>query len=814
MFNMRFKKVIHDLYEYKGRSLLTMFGITLGLTGASAVFIALIILDDDMRQNYVQTNPANITISTKQVTDKIIDDIKSIPGVSDVAQRSINIGRIEVTFGGRKTLIIQALDDFNQLNIAKVYPEKGDWPPVMGEMLIERDGKFFVSDPLGSSLNIRLSNGQNIKAKLSGYTFDPGKAPSRMEGIIYSYVSQETFNNWFPNNQNTQLLITTSVDANETSAIYSGHDNRSDNAHDANHDSFKRPVDIAVAESVSELLNANGYPVTNTIIREVNVQPHQFQMDSIIAILIGIAVICLIMCQSLVVNLIDAIIVRETHIIGTLKAIGATRSSLMFDYLLSMAVLGLIAGLISVSSAVYLGQLIAINVAANLNFNILTKGVPTALYLLVILFSITIPVLSAWLPVRRGAKFTVHQAHQNTDANVDGKFWNFLGTINLPFPIPAQLAFRNIFRKPKRLILTLVSLSIGLTFFIITLNISYTLQKASAVIVKANPHDLAVSFAKPYSNSAIEEWLNSFDNLKRTEYWLTSKVQLQTNDGISSNPLTIKGTPENTKAIIPKIITGQWLNSAVPNGIVVNRGILDSNEFLKPGKRYQITLGESKKTITIIGVVDELGGGSVYANRKLIEDLMGTKSVSNNIYLTLEDNHFLNVGDLSNKLESSLPDESWSILNIIRSKLLQLIIDNHLAPITNLFLVVAGITLIIGIMGLATSVILNIFERSREIAVMKSIGGQGHHIALQLILESVFITFIAWLIAIIIAHPLSQWIANALGEMIVNYGFVYHTNFSGFAYAFGIAVTVAVVASVIPVFTTIRKPINHVLQAL
>ncbi len=822
MFNMRVKKIFHDLYEYKGRSLLTMFGITLGLTGASAVFVALIILGDDMRQNYEQTNPANITISTKHLSEKILSDIKSIPGVSDISQRSINVGRAEITFGGRKTIIVNAVENFDNLNIAKFYPEKGDWPPATGEMLIERDGKFFVRDPIGSSLKIRLSNGRNIKAKLSGYTFDPGKAPSRMEGIIYSYVSQQTFNNWFPNNKNMQLLITTDVNAEnigvplqKASNVNPDNEDHTFSEHEDNiNNSLLRPEDIVIAESIKTILTSNGYPIHNTTIRNVNVQPHQFQMDSIVITLIGIATICLIMCQSLVVNLIDAIIIRETKIIGTLKAIGASTRSLTFDYLLSMGVLGLLAGLISLTTAIYLGQIIALNVAANLNFNILTKGVHSALYVLVIVFSVAIPVLSAWLPVRRGAKMTVHDALQNTDVKVDGKFWHIIGNINLPISLPAQLALRNIFRKPKRLLLTLTSLSIGLTFFIATLNVSYSLQKTSSVIVESNPHDLAVSFAKPYSITSIEKWLSKFDNLKSTEYWLSTKVLMQTNNGLISNSMSILGTSEDTKAIVPKILAGRWLDTEVPNGIVVNRETLKSNKFLKLGESYNMVLGKNKKVVSIIGVVDKLAGSTVYTNRELVEELMQIKGISNNIYLTLEDNHFLKVGDFSNNLESSLPDESWSILNIVRSKLLQLIIDNHLAPISNLLLVVAGITLVIGIMGLATSVILSIFERSREIAVMKSIGGQGFHIAQQLILESVFIAILSWLIAITLAHPLSQWTTKALGEMIVNYGFVYHSNYSGFALALGIAIVVTIIASIFPTISAIRKPVNHVLQAL
>jgi putative ABC transport system permease protein len=115
----------------------------------------------------------------------------------------------------------------------------------------------------------------------------------------------------------------------------------------------------------------------------------------------------------------------------------------------------------------------------------------------------------------------------------------------------------------------------------------------------------------------------------------------------------------------------------------------------------------------------------------------------------------------------------------------------------------------VGAIGLLTTLSIAVFERQKEIGVMRSIGAKSPTIIVQFLVEGVLVGILAW----IIAAPLSIGLAWALTE-ILPFG-----DFIEFAYPFillplgfiGILI-IATISSVWPSVSAARKTVSNILR--
>ena len=74
---------------------------------------------------------------------------------------------------------------------------------------------------------------------------------------------------------------------------------------------------------------------------------------------------------------------------------------------------------------------------------------------------------------------------------------------------------------------------------------------------------------------------------------------------------------------------------------------------------------------------------------------------------------------------------------------------------------------VVGALGLAGTMTMNVVERSREIGVMRAIGARDRAVLLVFLVEGLLIGFLAWLIGVAISLPISKVLSDALGESFV-----------------------------------------------
>ncbi len=92
-----------------------------------------------------------------------------------------------------------------------------------------------------------------------------------------------------------------------------------------------------------------------------------------------------------------------------------------------------------------------------------------------------------------------------------------------------------------------------------------------------------------------------------------------------------------------------------------------------------------------------------------------------------------------------------------------LVSKNFYKFITTLTAIVAGISLVVGGVGIMNIMLVAVAERTREIGIRKSLGASNRHIMWQFLIEALIISVVGGIVGIIIAIALALFIGLMLG---------------------------------------------------
>ncbi|GAB4518561.1 MAG: hypothetical protein OHK0046_26330 [Anaerolineae bacterium] len=122
---------------------------------------------------------------------------------------------------------------------------------------------------------------------------------------------------------------------------------------------------------------------------------------------------------------------------------------------------------------------------------------------------------------------------------------------------------------------------------------------------------------------------------------------------------------------------------------------------------------------------------------------------------------------------------------------------------------VAGLIALVGALGLLTTLSMSVFERQKEIGVMRSIGASSVTVATQFLTEGLVVGIIAWVIGIPLALLIQSALLNATGL-----GETFPATFPVTGVVLGLVgmLVVTTVASLSPSLSAARKTVSDILR--
>jgi len=729
-----------------------IIALSIGLWGFGSNWVSYVLLSKDLNANYTRTKPYHVVLTSNDFSRLDLSAFKSRPDIENAEFRDSSIQRIEVLPDQWLPLWLFGVDHFDNMDIAKIYREQGKSAPDPGTMLMERNGRHVSNLDLNALAQIRVKSGNKTVA-ISGITFDPAQAPATQDAFIYGYMDKQTYRRITGEPVNERLIIR------------------------LKHVASKQEVRVKAQELIKDFRH-DGIVIKSMDIPKFREHPHQFQLNTLIALQAIIGFLAFIMGAVLVSQLMQAMLAQQTRQLGVLKTVGATRYQVLGIYLTTVLVLGAIATLIVTPVAVQSGYAFAGFVSGVLNFNILTTELPWTSYAVLLAAGLLLPVLFTFPTLWRGTNISVVKALNDWGAN--RQLPSSLTKIINRLPIPGNLAlcFRNIFRNGKRLLTTVCMITLGVAIFSTGFNVKKSLIEFLDDTKTAMKYDIQVVLKNQISPQKAVAPFQSMQNLQRIETWSGGQGRLQSIVVSASNGLGVVALPRDTDLLTWDVIEGRWLEPGKTTELVLNQVAADA--LNSPTVGEDLIIGIDGKTITarLVGVVKEFGPGKIYIDKDQYDALVNPAHQINSLMFTTKDRSYPSVLAMKSEIEKRLKKTNFEVLFVMSQTERAEIIFNHLNIILVLFTLLSSLVLIVGALGMASATSINVLERTREIGIMRAIGASTKSIFAIFIREEIIINGIGIVCGICLSFPLSTYAAKYFGNLILGHQISLHFAFS------------------------------------
>jgi putative ABC transport system permease protein len=113
-------------------------------------------------------------------------------------------------------------------------------------------------------------------------------------------------------------------------------------------------------------------------------------------------------------------------------------------------------------------------------------------------------------------------------------------------------------------------------------------------------------------------------------------------------------------------------------------------------------------------------------------------------------------------------------------------------------------------LGLASTMSLNVLDRTRELGIMRAIGASILNVLQIIILEGAFIGALSWVFAVILSIPFTVLMGKVI-EIFLESPMNLATSAEGWIIWLFAIIVIGAVASAFPAWNAARQPVNEVL---
>ena len=261
----------------------------------------------------------------------------------------------------------------------------------------------------------------------------------------------------------------------------------------------------------------------------------------------------------------------------------------------------------------------------------------------------------------------------------------------------------------------------------------------------------------------------------------------------------------------PGVIHGGWLSSSVTRGIFVNADFLDLSPDLRVGSVITLRIAGREEQWTIIG---SSGRGFMPVAYMFYNDLAqetGLDGLANRLVIQTTRTDPIFQSAIESSVLSRLDQINFDVLGSQTTTQLKATSAAQMDILIVLLLAMVVLIALVGGLGLAITMSLNVIERTREIGILRSLGAQNGVVRRVVILEALVIGIISWAVAIPCSIPLAIWLGNSLGISLLARPLDYIFSLPAVMMWLGLMTAISVIASIIPAQGAARLTIREAL---
>ncbi|MEA4909642.1 MAG: FtsX-like permease family protein [Chloroflexi bacterium] len=802
MRSPRWNKILSDLWGNRVRSLLVIASITVGLFAVGVIATDYVVMMEDMRAGYAATNPANIQVNAGGYFDQgMVDHIQRMADVRRAEGRYDVEVRLEDAPGDWITIGLTAVKDMDEWDISRPQLIAGRWPQDEYEIAIDEYKLPDTNAGLGDMVTLETPGGTQRQLRLVGVVHDEtigafGIGAGFFVAPAQGYVLNDTIE-WlgldYPQYFNT-LAVTVTGDS-------------------SNDDHIE-----AVSDDVRDAFEENGGVVSSVGTRNTYDHPNRSLVDALVVVLLILGFLVMFLSGFLITSTLQALLNQQMQQIGVMKTIGARRNQVAGIYMLLIFLFGLIALVIAVPSSYLVGFQLLKFLSGEINISIQRERLEPAVVIIQAMLAFLMPQFAAGLPILQGASISVQEALSGiSQSSPPRRSWLDAQISRIRrLSRPMRIAIRNTFRRKGRLILTLITLSLGGAIFIATFNVRVTLGSYADQVIQYYLADVNVTLKRPYRVDQIQQILAGTPGMQKLEGWAAARGEMLDDDDKVLESMSMLAPPIDSQMVIPVVIEGRWLVDGDHNAIVLSELFNSRFPDLHVGDTIRVDVNGRKTEWVVVGFFQFAGKSGGYLSYTPFDALADAMRLPGRAltFRVLGDHPNMTKAEqeaIGREIETRLKSMDIEVQEVMPGQSLGTTASEGFDALTAFLMFLAILTALVGSIGLAGTMSMNVMERTREIGVMRAIGASNPVLMRMVIVEGVLIGILSWIIGVLLAFPISKIMSDSVSMAIFDTPSTVGYTPTGFLIWLALVIVLSVLASVTPARNAARLTIREVL---
>jgi len=783
-----YRKVLRDLWRSKGRTLLAVLSIFIGVFAVGTISSMNDLMPTRMVDSYSATNPAHIVILLNAgVTDDDITSLSHVAGVLGIEGSSSLDEQWRLTPDMPWRIGSFVMRKYEQQKFNTIELLNGAWP-TKDTVAVDITAVESLGLPIQGTVTVKI-NDRERELRIAGVVRDLAIRSPAFGGNAMFYISQDMANTLFGWGRYSVLR--------------------------AQIPAFSQQEADVVAGRLKLQLEKMGTSIFYYQIMPPDRHPAQDTINGIMMILSVMAVLSLGLGLFLVINTVNAIVAQQVPQIGVIKAIGGSTRQLLALYLSGVLAYGLIALLLAVplaglaANAATAAMLKLMAIPADPAFHFSRQAVIQQA-----IIALLVPLLAALWPIFSGVRITVRQAISSYGIGGgfgEGLLDRLLSRLRF-LPRTASLTIRNTFRRKGRVVLTEITLILAGVVFLMVMSSAASFTYTINYLIDNVGLRVLINFQRPLRIDELLPVINAQPNIDKVEMeLLQASTAFRNKDAEEGEDVFVYAVrPESTLLKLP-VVAGRWLLPEDGHAVVLNRNRADKLG-VTVGDKVWLSLEDTqhKSEWTVVGIVFDLSSmqRTVYVSLPVYQRDMGLVGRSTSAWLTTMPDNVATQLQVEKQLRDTLNARGMSVANTQTQIQNKQNAENQFGVVTKMLMVMSILIAAVGAIGLAGTLSINVLERRREIGVMRAIGASSFTIANIFIGEGLLLGLIAWAIAIPLSIPVGQAFSAVIGQ-VINFDIIYQFSWNGALTWLVIIVVLSVLGSLLPAIRATRVSVRQ-----
>ena len=794
-------KVWFDLWHRKARTLLAVLSIAAGVFAIGTMFGLSDQMLSGMDNAHQSVDPSHLNLILRRPVDReTAEALTDLPGVVGVEPLNIATVRYKTSPNDPEWqgATVVSRDDYENQTFDRLELKEGDWPADKA-IAVERITSSAYGIEMGDEVIFEV-DGTDRPFRVAGKIRHPFVPPPQFGGNAYFFVDQTMMSRFgFPEGQFIQLLVQV--------APYS--------------EAYARDRAAAIKDELAK----QGIGVSLVLYQEPDKHWGHDTVLGITVVLQILAVVSLLTSVIIVINTTTAIITQQVDQIGVIKALGGTSRDVAKVYLAGVLIFGLLALLVALPAGMLMAYLTTKQLLTlfNIDYNVFRFSPQAVVWQ--VLAAILAPLLAALWPVSRGAAISVREALATYGLGGDFGFSRLDRAVERLaerlLPSPYTIALGNMFRRKGRLLLTQLVLILAGTMFLMVLTLSSSMTYTLDTELDRRQYDMRLFFFQTQRSDRMQDLLERYPGVVDAEPWysvngtvLREGEEVEDTGGLGAE---LFGIPEGSTMYEPLITAGRWLSADDTGRVaVISRETAEFND-VRVGDTITINLGDlGEADFAVIGTYqaispDVFSTDPIYAPAAAVVDVTRHANRANQVVIRSADSSAAATAALMKNLDQYLKSYNMEVSPFFsRTKAQDRVYAFNTFNIVNQMLFSVAIVMgVVGGIGLMGSLSISVVERTREIGVLRSIGGTSPVIMTMFILEGVIQGLISWLVAVPLAYLVARPVSALLGQTIFQTSLDFAFNTTAVFIWLVAVLAIAFLASLIPAHAASRISVRE-----